>query len=313
MSVKYPYIYALFFVVGLSLTTSSLASAAETEESEPATKNEEPSASDEADSDAEAEPQEPSINASWEFARANQLATAGGFTRAIPHYENALKAAPERFTQAYYNLAEMHRLKKQCDKSVLLYSVYLHRESDEDNLEDARKARAECLQGKDTGTLSIKLEPTGLTELRINGYLVDTDSGAQQLKLLPGEYSLQASAPEYITQETTITVEADKEVERVLALEKMLFHGTLKLNISQENAAIKIQPKTLDSKRADARPHEFNSPMEDPLKLGTGTYFIEVTSPGHKRWIRNVNITRDNLSEIDIQLTPQLPEAIRRD
>src|SRR5690554_8126667 len=82
----------------------------------------------------------PTINAAWEFERANRLASAGALTRSIPHYKKVLEAAPGRYIQAYFNLGEVYRLKGECREAVLLFGLCLNMETKEGNGADAEKS-----------------------------------------------------------------------------------------------------------------------------------------------------------------------------
>lgn len=260
---------------------------------------------------AESKPAAPSVNVAQELSRANRLASAGALSRAIPHYETVLKAAPDSSLQAYFNLAEVYRLKNQCDKSVLLYSIYLAREADEANRADARSALAECIKGRPSGKLSIQVAPDVAARVIVAGYSVGTSSSVENLQLLSGDYDLEVLADEYIPHNAQVSVRPDEQTGHQVALEKKLFFGKLKLHINQPGATVRIEPKTLDSRRADTQDVSLKSPADAPLKLATGTYFIEVSKPNFNRWIRNVQVRRDEQTDVDIRLSPALPEAIR--
>lgn len=259
----------------------------------------------------ETAPAQPRVNVAQELDRANRLASAGALSRSIPHYETVLKAAPDSSLQAYFNLAEVYRLKNQCDKSVLLYSIYLSREADEANRQDARSALGECLKGRPNGKLSIQVLPDVGARVLLGGYSLGQGSGVENLQLLSGGYTLEVLADEYIPHNAQVSVRADETLEHQVALEKKLFHGKLKLHVNQPGATVRIEPKTLDSRRADTQNVTLQTPADEPLRLATGTYFIEVTKPNFNRWIRNVQVRRDEQTDVDIRLSPALPDAIQ--
>ncbi|TDP76000.1 hypothetical protein [Bradymonas sediminis] len=267
---------------------------------------------DAAQDDAPAEPVAPAIDAAYEFGRANRLASAGGLTRAIPHYKKVLQAAPERYVQAYYNLAEVYRHKGECREAVLLYGLYMIMEADEQNRADAKKNRATCLVGQTTGELSVAVAPDYAT-LDINGYRASAGEAFEKLLLISGEYTVEARAQEHLSQTVKLEVADGSSVERKVSLEKRLFHGTLKVVVNMPHATVKVEPRELDSKKGSTEVIAMKTPIPMPLKLATGKYFIEVTLKGNKRWIRNVYIQRDEESEVNVTLRPAVPEAIRLD
>jgi len=281
------------------LNQDGLVEASTTEDSEDSTSD-----------DAPVEPAKPTIDAAYEFDRANRLASAGGLTRAIPHYKKVLEAAPERYVQAYYNLAEVYRHKGECRDAVLLYGLYMNMETDEANRADAKKNRATCLVGKTTGELSVAAAPDYAT-LDIDGYRASAGEAFEKLLLISGEYRVEARAQDHLSQTVKLEVADGASVERKVSLEKQLFHGTLKVVVNKPHATVKIEPRELDSKKGSSEVISMKSPFIMPLKLATGKYFVEVTLKGNKRWIRNIYIQRDEESEVNVTLRPAVPEAIR--
>ncbi len=254
------------------------------------------------------------INASWEFARANRLASAGAITRSIPHYEKVLEAAPEKFPQAHFNLAEVYRFKEECRKAVLLYNAYLTFEQDEDNRADAKKGIEQCKAGAaKTGTLTVDVEPKSDGRVIVDGYILGHNAGFDEAELLVGEYTVEARATDHVSQTEKVEIQDGKEAKFDFELDKKLFHGTLSVDVSEKGATIKLEPKELDSPRASKEAITVESPLEKPKKLATGKYFLEVTKPGYDRWIRNIYIKRDEETSVQIKLSRALPAAILGD
>jgi|GEM_PF-2956452 len=255
-------------------------------------------------------PTAPTINAAWEFERANRLASAGALTRSIPHYKKVLEAAPGRYIQAYFNLGEVYRLKGECREAVLLFGLYLNMETNEANRADAKTSRETCLQGSSTGEVSLEASLDYAT-LLIDGYQASAEGKIEKLRLLSGTYTVEIRADEHISQTIQLEVVEAKPLVKKIDLEKMLFFGTLKITVSKPNATVRIEPRKLDSKKAGSEVLTLSSPLEGPIKLATGKYFIEVTLQDSKRWIRNVDILRDEVAVVEVQLKPEVPEAIR--
>lgn len=253
------------------------------------------------------------INPAWEFNRANRLASAGAVTRSIPHYEKVLKAAPAQYPQAHFNLAEVYRFKDNCRKAVLLYNAYMAFEKGEQNRADAKKGIAKCTAGKKTGTLSVELAEKSDSKVLVDGYILGQNGGFEEATLLPGEYAVQARAKDHLPTTEKVAVAADEAAEKSFDLEKKLFYGTVKVDVSQKGATIKLEPKKLDSPKAQDEVISLTSPMEKPKKLATGKYFLEVTKDGYDRWIRNIYIKRDDQTSVQVEMSKALPAAIRGD
>lgn len=255
-------------------------------------------------------PAAPTINAQWEFQRANRLASAGALTRSIPHYKKVLEAAPERYIQAHFNLAEVYRLKGECAQAVLLFGLYLNLEADPANRADAKAGRDACLQGSAAGELSLAVTPDYAT-LMIDGYQASTEGQIEKLRLLNGTYTVEIRAEEHIPQTLKLEVSDSKPVDQKIDLEKKLFFGSLQIAVNKPDATIRVEPKKLDSHKAADKVLTLTSPVDGPMKLATGKYFIEITQKDSKRWIRNVDIRRDELTQVEVFLRPEVPEAIR--
>lgn len=251
------------------------------------------------------------INASWEFARANRLASAGAVTRSIPHYEKVIEAAPEEYPQAHFNLAEVYRFKEECRKAVLLYNAYMSFEKGEQNKSDAQKGISACIEGEETGTLSASVSPTGDSQILVDGYLLGQGGSLEDIALFPGDYTIEVQATDHVSQTHTVTIDAASEVKHSWKLEKQLFYGTLRIAVDQKGASVAIKPVQLDSPKAKEESFAITSPMDEPRKLATGKYFVEVTKPGFERWIRNVYVKRDQETDVQVKLSESLPEAIR--
>ena len=264
------------------------------------------------DKDKSGDDGEPKINASKEFARANRLASAGAITRSIPHYEKVLRAAPDKYPLAYFNLAEVYRFKEECAKSLLLYQAFMAMDRDVQNQSEAKAGIAKCTQGKKTGTLTVTASPQDIVRLQVDGYVVSRNGKLDEFELLPGDYTVRASAKEHTPKTEQVTIEEGKAAKAEFELVEKLFHGTVEVIVDQKGATIALTPKELDSPRAPDKKVTLTSPMKEPHKLPTGKYFLEVTKDDYNRWIRNIYVKRDEKTVVDVRMSEALPEAIRR-
>ena len=77
-------------------------------------------------------------------------------------------------------------------------------------------------------------------------------------------------------------------------------------------ANISLTPKALDKPQAPAAQPPAKAYFEpDGATLPTGKYLLEITHPGHNRWLRHVYITRGETKEIAVSLSPAKPEELR--
>ncbi|MFP4596912.1 MAG: tetratricopeptide repeat protein [Persicimonas sp.] len=252
----------------------------------------------------------PKINADKEFARANQLASAGAVTRSIPHYEKVLEAAPERYPQAYYNLAEVYRFKEMCDKAVLLYHAYGTVTDAEEERADAARGVEKCLEGEKSGKLGVEVSDPAATVF-VDGYLISSGGDLEGIELLAGEYHVEVTRADHTPHAQTVEIEDGGREQLEIELEKKLFFGEAKVEVDQEGAKIKLEPLELDSPKAKSEASSRTSPMEEAQRLPTGKYLLEVTKSGFDRWIRHIRIERDEQTAVEVRLSRGLPEAIR--
>jgi tetratricopeptide (TPR) repeat protein len=243
------------------------------------------------------------------ISEANDLARRGAITRSIPYYEKGLKLAPLGYTLAYFNLAEVWRAKGRTSQAAFFYTLYLRHGSDEATLKQAKQALEE-LRSDSWGRLTVTGTPIEESTIRIDGFLLAMDEDVVELELPAGEYTIEVTATDHIASTEKVEIESGELAAVTYGLEAMTFYGTLLVNVEVEGAKVKIYAGPSDTTRVV---HETKAPMKEPVTLEEGKHFVEITSPDHKRWIRNVVVGRDSESVIDATLTRALPPEIRRD
>lgn len=251
------------------------------------------------------------IDASAHYSEANRLASAGAITRSIPHYEKVIEADPGKYPRAYYNLGEVFRAKDECKKAVLLYRAYRANQPEGDKAASAKSGIYQCSQTSGFGALKVEVSPEETGRLKVEGYDVGPVARVDGLELLPGEYSVEVFDDEYEAESDSASIEEGDTERLEFDLIKKLFFGEVLVEVDQKAATIDIEPRELDSPKADEKELDLESPMEEPEKLPAGKYFLEVNKSGYDRWIRNIEVTRDNQTTVDVEMIEALPEAIR--
>jgi len=249
------------------------------------------------------------IDAYKELTRANTLASRGALTRAIPHYEAVIEAEPINYAIASYNLGEVLKAKSECPKAVLRYQAYMNLGTDDSTKRASKQGVKDCTLSE-WGALKFEVTPPESLELYIDGILIATSVPAESIVLAPGSYKVRVEVADHEVIEEKVEIDAE-EVTRSFAPEKMTFFGTAEISVDQDGAKISLTPKALDKANPDAKPIETTSPAAEPMKLATGKYFLEVTKPGYRRWIRNIYITRDAPTPVEVRLTADLPSEIQ--
>lgn len=254
-----------------------------------------------------AEAQEKSnIDPYREFVQANKLASAGALTRSIPHYENVLRVAGDRYPLAHFNLAEVLRHKKECAQATVLYRAYLAQGKEEDVLKEADSAIRDCKGGAKWSKLTVRTTPEEAT-IRMNGYVIGRGKALDNVVFAPGEYVIEVEMEDHHSRSEKITLVEDEAFAVDIALKAQTFHGSVQLKVEQSDVTIRLHPREQESTEVI----EIQGGMTGPLRLVSGKYFVEVIKPDHHRWIRNIEVGRDVNTEISVNLKRELPSEIR--
>lgn len=241
-----------------------------------------------------------------EFVQANRLASAGAITRSIPHYENVIRLAGDRYPLAHFNLAEVLRQKKECAKATVLYRAYIAQGKEEDVLKDADVGIRECKGAMAWPTLSVRTKPADAT-IRMNGYVVARGGKFEEVAFAPGEYVIDVEMVDHQSRRETITLVEGEPLVLDVALKAQIFHGTVQFKVEQSDVTIRLHPRDQESTEVI----EIREEMTEPLRVVSGKYFVEVIKPDYHRWIRNIEVGRDVNTELSVNLRRELPAEIR--
>ncbi len=241
-----------------------------------------------------------------EFVQANRLASAGAITRSIPHYENVIRLAGDRYPLAHFNLAEVLRNKKECAKATILYRAYIAQGKEEDVLKEAEVGIQECKGSAAWPTLTVHTTPADAT-IRMNGYVVARGTKLEGMTFAPGEYVVDVEMTDHQSRRETITLVEGEPLALDVVLKAQIFHGTVQFKVEQSDVIIRLHPRD----QASTEVIEIRKEMTAPLRIISGKYFVEVIKPDYHRWIRNVEIGRDVNTEFSVNLRRELPAEIR--
>ncbi len=241
-----------------------------------------------------------------EFVQANRLASAGALTRSIPHYENVIRLAGDRYPLAHFNLAEVLRQKKECARATVLYRAYIAQGKEEDVLKEAEVGIRECKGATPWPKLTVQTKPADAT-IRIDGYVVARGANLENVAFAPGEYVIEIERTDHLPRKETITLTEAEPLVLDIALTAQTFYGTVQFKVEQSDVTIRLHPREQESTEVI----EIREEMTSPLRVVSGKYFVEIIKPDHQRWIRNVDVGRDANTEISVNLRRELPAEIR--
>jgi hypothetical protein len=270
--------------------------------------------SEETESDTQSS-DEPSFDAAGHYARASRAAERGSYDYAINLFEEILRKAPQKHPKAHYNLGSIYRAKRELSKALLHYQAYIHQGSDTATIDKAKRGVERAVaQGwnKRIARLSVDIEPETNAEIYINGYLFATDTDVSEVRLYAGDYEVWGTAKDHIeTGRETVTLEMQGSGSVELRPKRKIYTGKMMVDVDQKDAQIRLKPRTLNTARAQQETVTLDSPMSKPAELVTGEYLLEVTKDDYHRWVRYVDIDRDETSTVNVDMSKKLPAEIR--
>lgn len=237
------------------------------------------------------------------FQKAADLASSGKFEQAIPLFKKAIRMAPQSHPSAYYNLGEIYRGTQRCGEAVLYYTGYLGLEGPDSSTRDKLD---KCLQKTEHGKIDVSVSPETEAHILVgSGYLGPASKAP--FVLPAGQHEITVKAPEYREATKQVTVQKHKTAKLEFELDPEVHYGNLELSIDEEGATVKLEPRELEVAGAVSEPVKKTSPVDEPIKLPTGKYFLQVTKSNYDKWIRNIEISRDQTQKIRIKLSRSIP------
>lgn len=237
---------------------------------------------------------------------ANKLAAKGKLGQAVPYYKKVIELAPQAHPLAYFNLAEVQKVRGNCDEALLMFQLYASLQNTKEAREEVGPGVAKC-KGEDLPRLAIKASAGQPAKVRINGILASVDGVFGPAPLPPGEYVVELEAVDHHPVSEKITLDADgATLEKTL--EKMLFSGKILVESSVPGARVRIYEGPNDKTKVL---FDLRAPMKAGVEVPEGRHFVEVTANGYDRWIRNVSVGRDDLSVVRVSLTKSKPPELK--
>ena len=259
-----------------------------------------------AQDDSAADAENNAIAAADALEKANKLASRGAYADAIPYYQKALRLDGINQPLAYYNLAEVQKVRGNCPAAVIAFQLYASVSGSDEARKEADAGMKGCNAAKWT-TLELQVDGLSNGEVFIDGVMAAPDGHFGPLLMPRREYEVLFRAADHHEESKTVTLGAEPVVVKQ-KLRKMTFFGTVVVNSPVPGARIRIFEGPSDQTEVLL---DTKAPMKKPLKLREGRHFIEVTAKDHNRWIRNVTIGRDFETKVDANLQRSIPEEIR--
>ena len=217
--------------------------------------------------------------------------------KALDFFEKALPYRNDS-SDIFYNLVAVAEAVKDWSRVHLYTTGFLYLESGTDDARDFARKQKAAVKGLTKAKLapapvSFEIDPPGV-EIFVNHVPVGK-ARRGMVDLPPGEYVARASKVDHHDWEQPFEVVAGTPAVVKGALQKMVFHGLLSITTEPaEGVQVFVDDELIGT-----------TPIEEPLKLETRRYLVRFEKEGWERWIRYVDIKKDEAHE----LKPALEKA----
>ncbi|MEM1349443.1 MAG: hypothetical protein AAGI01_12850, partial [Myxococcota bacterium] len=220
------------------------------------------------------------VDPDYHLKRANRLMRYGGMSRAMKHYKIVLDHDPLSYVGVHFIMGQLHEWKGEPREAGILYQSYLALGQDSEALKQAREGLRR-VRNREWSTLSVDVDSDASGVIKLNGYIVAMDKDLEELWLPRGTYTVEVALEDHHPEvlEAKITGE---EVSLSAAPQKKTYFGGLLVQTSArdtpvEGATVVVRQEKWDGEEPLEQEIRVSTPMEEPLALPTGVYFIEVT------------------------------------
>ncbi|MGF1509194.1 MAG: PEGA domain-containing protein [Myxococcota bacterium] len=215
----------------------------------------------------------------------------GDYEAAINEFLAALEYKPEE-PAPFYNIAKSYEALARYEEAIANYEQYLQlapnapdRENVEEIIARLQKSIRERFQ-----PLAVSSEPAG-ADIFLDDKSVVVGQTNFELKVTPGPHTLYLVLNGYETVEKEFVMPDDKPLTLEFQLTELENTGELAINVAQEGARIFVDGAIVGL-----------SPYGQKKILEEGEHQVQVELPGHYRYSEQVQITRNELSTLDIEL-----------
>lgn len=229
-----------------------------------------------------------------DYDKAVRFSRAGRAQEALEQFERALPYKNET-SDIFYNLVMVSEAAKRWDKVLLYAQGFLVLEPGSgDAAEIAQKldvALKRLAKGEKVPVpVTFTVDPPEARVL-VRGTPIVGGRRTTAL-LLPGGYVAEATLPDYTTAGAAFEVKAGVEAVPVeLKLTPIVFEGTLAV-VTEPSDGVQVW---VDDKLVGVTPLA-------PLTLPTLRYLVRLERPGYDRWVRYVQVERDQTATVKATL-----------
>ena len=206
--------------------------------------------------------------------------------------------------QLLYNLGMLGESLGDCRAAVLYFNGFLYLAPGDKSAAEAEQKRAGCLKRAGaTGRLEVNTEAQG-AEVWVDHVLVGR-APAHDVRLPAGSWRLLVRHPAYRDRDEAFTIDDGGVTKLDVKLDKLIFKGNLKVTAEPADGTVVY----LDNIKMGAVPYATTG-------LDTRRYLLRIEKDGWDRWVRYINIEKDQTLDIKAVLEktganvpiPPLPE-----
>jgi tetratricopeptide (TPR) repeat protein len=213
----------------------------------------------------------------------------GRFDQAMEAYRQIVEYEPD-WPDHWYNMGEVGRVSHNPADCALYFSRYVYLRPSADDHAEVVSMIARCVREMDDkGTISVTATPED-GEIAIDGAAIAAGSLAS-FALVAGDHQLTVTAEDWVSYNQSFTVVAGEEQTVTVALERMLFYGTIVLRVNLDGAAVSIDDAPVGM-----------TPLDSPITVENGEHLVRLTKDGYYDWVRRITIERDEVLPLDVTL-----------
>lgn len=239
------------------------------------------------------------------YERGVQAARHGKAEEALELFERALPGRAET-SDIFFNLVQVSEAARQWRKVLLYAQGFLKLEARSADAAEVRAAfdRARrALEGRENAltTVSFEVDPPGTT-VYLDGVPVATSGRGETALLAAGRYTATANRADFVPWSQRVDVAADGRAQTVAgALTAIFYQGHLEI-VTEPADGVEVY---LDDV------HVGTTPLASLPLQADRRYLLRFEKPGYDRWVRYVNVARDETQALKPRLET-LEQALRR-
>ena len=233
------------------------------------------------------------------------------YAQALGILHKRVALLPEPTIDDHYNILQLAVASKDCKMIVLHAYAYGFLDPEDPDLPEMIGHRERCQTRSPSFSIRVDAAPEA-SAVFLNGVRVG-DSPVENLVLMPGRYRLKVEMEDYVTHDVEIKVLQDSPKEFSPRLKKKVYFGNVMITSQPSGAVVRISERPCVDKKGDCpgplccarvsrASRKVGKTPFGPLRMKVGKHYVELRKEGYDRFVRNVEVERDQTYEFEAEL-----------